>query len=105
MFEGFDREGKLRAICGGGRYDRLLGAFGGENLPCCGFGFGDAVIVELLKEKGKLPAPAHKASRGRGSSWKDKGGLLSSSGSANEPRGLAQAMSSFLCGAFAAVRL
>ncbi len=22
VFEGFDREGKLRAICGGGRYDR-----------------------------------------------------------------------------------
>ncbi|KAG1660039.1 hypothetical protein FOA52_010024 [Chlamydomonas sp. UWO 241] len=59
VFEGFDREGKLRAICGGGRYDRLLGTFGGEDLPCCGFGFGDAVIVELLKEKGILPAPAH----------------------------------------------
>lgn len=24
-------------------------------MPCCGFGFGDAVIVELLKERGKLP--------------------------------------------------
>uniref|UniRef100_A0A7S0X107 histidine--tRNA ligase n=1 Tax=Chlamydomonas leiostraca TaxID=1034604 RepID=A0A7S0X107_9CHLO len=55
VFEGFDREGKLRAICGGGRYDRLLGTFGGEDQPCCGFGFGDAVIVELLKERGKLP--------------------------------------------------
>lgn len=22
VFEGFDREGKLRAICGGGRYDK-----------------------------------------------------------------------------------
>ncbi|KAL6764397.1 hypothetical protein V8C86DRAFT_2475392 [Haematococcus lacustris] len=57
VFEGFDREGKLRAICGGGRYDKLLGTFGGEDLPCCGFGFGDAVIVELLKDKGKLPTP------------------------------------------------
>ncbi|KAK6943859.1 Class II Histidinyl-tRNA synthetase (HisRS)-like catalytic core domain [Dillenia turbinata] len=55
VFEGFDREGKLRAICGGGRYDRLLSAFGGDDLPACGFGFGDAVIVELLKEKGLLP--------------------------------------------------
>ncbi len=34
---------------------RLLGTFGGEDLPCCGFGFGDAVIVELLKETNKLP--------------------------------------------------
>ncbi len=43
VFEGFDREGKLRAICGGGRYDRLLSAFGGEDVPMAGFGFGDAV--------------------------------------------------------------
>ncbi|KAH0995793.1 hypothetical protein GBA52_019657 [Prunus armeniaca] len=55
VFEGFDRGGKLRAICGGGRYDRLLSTFGGDDIPACGFGFGDAVIVELLKEKGLLP--------------------------------------------------
>ncbi|GJN40507.1 hypothetical protein PR202_gb29728 [Eleusine coracana subsp. coracana] len=55
VFEGFDREGQLRAICGGGRYDRLLSTFGSEDIPACGFGFGDAVIVELLKEKGLLP--------------------------------------------------
>ncbi|KAL1815927.1 hypothetical protein ACET3Z_018501 [Daucus carota] len=55
VFEGFDREGKLRAICGGGRYDQLLSTFGGDDIPACGFGFGDAVIVELLKEKGILP--------------------------------------------------
>lgn len=57
VFEGFDRAGQLRAICGGGRYDKLLGTFGGEDQPCAGFGFGDAVIVELLKDKGLLPAP------------------------------------------------
>lgn len=45
--QGFDREGKLRAICGGGRYDRLLSTFGGDDIPACGFGFGDAVIVEV----------------------------------------------------------
>ena len=55
VFEGFDRAGTLRAICGGGRYDRLLGTFGGEDQPCAGFGFGDAVIVELLKDKNLLP--------------------------------------------------
>eukprot|EP00955_Chlamydomonas_euryale_P102279 365408-Chlamydomonas_euryale.AAC.26 len=59
VFEGFDRSGNLRAICGGGRYDKLLGTFGGADLPCCGFGFGDAVIVELLKEKNILPSPGH----------------------------------------------
>uniref|UniRef100_A0A803N0L5 histidine--tRNA ligase n=1 Tax=Chenopodium quinoa TaxID=63459 RepID=A0A803N0L5_CHEQI len=55
VFEGFDRKGKLRAICGGGRYDRLLSTFGGDDVPACGFGFGDAVIMELLKEKSLLP--------------------------------------------------
>ncbi|KAK8651231.1 hypothetical protein V6N13_140841 [Hibiscus sabdariffa] len=55
VFEGFDRDRKLRAICGGGRYDRLLSTFGGDDVPACGFGFGDAVIIELLKEKGLLP--------------------------------------------------
>jgi histidyl-tRNA synthetase len=46
------------AICGGGRYDKLLSAYGGEDAPCAGFGFGDAVIVELLQERGLLPSPA-----------------------------------------------
>lgn len=59
VFEAFDRKGELRAICGGGRYDRLLGTFGGENVPMVGFGFGDAVIMELLAEKGLVPELRH----------------------------------------------
>ena len=55
VFEAFDRDASLRAICGGGRYDRLLSTFGGKDIPACGFGFGDAVIVEMLKDKGLLP--------------------------------------------------
>lgn len=56
VFEGFDKAGVLRAICGGGRYDRLLTLYGSpKEVPCCGFGFGDCVIVELLKEKGVMP--------------------------------------------------
>jgi histidyl-tRNA synthetase len=56
VFEAFDRKGELRAIAGGGRYDKLLETFGGEPTPAAGFGFGDAVIVELLKERNKLPS-------------------------------------------------
>ncbi len=55
VFEAFDKAGTLRAICGGGRYDNMLESFGGGSLPACGFGFGDAVIVELLREHGLLP--------------------------------------------------
>ncbi|MBI2502004.1 MAG: histidine--tRNA ligase [Candidatus Latescibacteria bacterium] len=55
VFEAFDRGASLRAICGGGRYDRLLSTFGGEDIPACGLGFGDPVIIELLKDKGLLP--------------------------------------------------
>lgn len=56
VFEAFDRTGELRAIAGGGRYDTLLSTFGAkENIPATGFGFGDAVIVELLKERNLLP--------------------------------------------------
>lgn len=58
VFEGFDKSGELRAICGGGRYDALLESMGGEAMPAVGFGFGDAVIVELLKMKNLLPDTA-----------------------------------------------
>ena len=96
VFEGFDRSGQLRAICGGGRcvytdlsvcyivfiycmfdclccthfytlfahilihtcrYDKLIDTMsaGESSIPAVGFGFGDAVIVELLKMKNLLP--------------------------------------------------
>lgn len=48
---------KFRALFGGGRYDHLLETYGAtENIPAVGFGFGDAVIMELLEEKELLPA-------------------------------------------------
>ena len=55
VFELFDRKGELRAICGGGRYDRLLELVGGDPLPAVGFGMGDVVLAELLRERGVLP--------------------------------------------------
>ncbi len=60
VFEVFDRKGELRAVCGGGRYDDLLAAIGGEDLPALGFGMGDVVLGELLRDRGLLPdtAPA-----------------------------------------------
>ena len=55
VFELFDAKGELRAICGGGRYDNLVLALGGVDLPCVGFGMGDVVLGELLKDRGLIP--------------------------------------------------
>jgi histidyl-tRNA synthetase len=57
VFEAFDRKGEFRAIAGGGRYDNLVKLISGDkvNLPALGFGMGDVVLLELLKERGLLP--------------------------------------------------
>lgn len=49
VFELFDAHKTLRAIAGGGRYDGLL------DQPALGFGMGDVVLGELLKERGVVP--------------------------------------------------
>jgi histidyl-tRNA synthetase len=59
VFEAHDRAGELRAVCGGGRYDRLIGTLGGKDLPATGFGFGDMVVMELLQAKGLVPEIHH----------------------------------------------
>src|SRR5919108_4610411 len=48
VWELFDAKKSLRAIAGGGRYDGLL------DLPALGFGMGDVVLGELLKERGAV---------------------------------------------------
>jgi histidyl-tRNA synthetase len=58
VFELFDARGEFRAICGGGRYDQLLQALGGVDLPALGFGMGDVVLGELLAARGKLATVA-----------------------------------------------
>jgi histidyl-tRNA synthetase len=55
VFELFDRNRELRAICGGGRYDSLLKQLGGTDLPALGFGMGDVVLADLLRSTGRMP--------------------------------------------------
>jgi len=62
VFEVHDAAGKLRAICGGGRFDNLLHDFGGPSVPATGMGMGDCVLEELLREKGLLTDNIHAAS-------------------------------------------
>jgi histidyl-tRNA synthetase len=60
VFELFDAGYSLRAICGGGRYDNLLKSVGGVDLPALGFGMGDVVLAELLRERALVPAYSHR---------------------------------------------
>jgi len=55
VWEIHDSKGELRAIAGGGRYDNLLKQVSGVDLPALGFGMGDVVLGELLKDRGLLP--------------------------------------------------
>jgi len=55
VWEIHDRKGELRAVAGGGRYDNLLKMVSGVDLPALGFGMGDVVLTELLKDRGLLP--------------------------------------------------
>ncbi|MFC1585198.1 histidine--tRNA ligase [Fibrobacterota bacterium] len=55
VFEVFDRKKKLRAIAGGGRYDDLLEHLGGRPVSGVGFGIGDVVLLEMLKQKNLVP--------------------------------------------------
>jgi histidyl-tRNA synthetase len=51
VFEVFDRSGEFRAIAGGGRYDTLLKNLGSVDLPALGFGIGDVVLGEIIKNR------------------------------------------------------
>jgi len=57
VFEVFDKGKSMRAIAGGGRYDSLTEKLGGDRIPGVGFGMGDVVLADLLREHGKLPDP------------------------------------------------
>lgn len=55
VFEARDREGQFRAILGGGRYDDLVSAVGGDPVPATGFAMGDMVIRLVLEQYVGLP--------------------------------------------------
>jgi len=53
--------GAENQVCGGGRYDNLIGLFGGGSVPAVGFAFGFDRLFEAAKAQGvlfdKMPAP------------------------------------------------
>lgn len=58
VFEARDFDGEFRAIFGGGRYDNLVGAVGGQPLPGVGFAMGDKVIELVLQKFQRRPLGA-----------------------------------------------
>lgn len=55
VFEARDLGGAHRSILGGGRYDDLVSALGGDPVPGVGFAMGDVVLELVLGECGALP--------------------------------------------------
>lgn len=54
VFEAKDMDGG-RSILGGGHYDNLVAAVGGDPLPAVGFAMGDVMATIVLGKYGKLP--------------------------------------------------
>ncbi|PKL75917.1 MAG: histidine--tRNA ligase [Candidatus Melainabacteria bacterium HGW-Melainabacteria-1] len=56
VFEIYDQHpDNRRALFGGGRYDNLVGMFGGAQIPGVGFGMGDVTLRDFLDVHGLLP--------------------------------------------------
>lgn len=43
------------SVCGGGRYDNLIGMFAGKNIPAVGFAFGFDRLIEAMNELNLFP--------------------------------------------------
>ncbi|MQC26083.1 MAG: histidine--tRNA ligase [Chloroflexi bacterium] len=56
VFEAWDTAGDFRSIFGGGRYDDLVNAVGGDPVPAVGFAVGNVVLTLLLEKLGHVPA-------------------------------------------------
>lgn len=59
VFEFVSNEiGAQGTVCGGGRYDELIGEMGGNPLPACGFGLGiERLLLLMDKKNSQFPEP------------------------------------------------
>ena len=49
------------AVAGGGRYDKMIGKFTGNDTPACGFSIGFERIITIMLDKGfKIPGESEK---------------------------------------------
>lgn len=50
------------SLCGGGRYDNLIGMFAGRDIPAVGFAFGFDRLMEAMEELNLFPATINESS-------------------------------------------
>ena len=50
-----DKLGAQATVCGGGRYDPLIGMLGGKPAPACGFAIGVERLLDLAVQQGSVP--------------------------------------------------
>ena len=56
IFETVVKEPRIGSISGGGRYDGLIGMFGGQDMPATGISLGLERIITSMEELGMVPA-------------------------------------------------
>ncbi len=55
IFETVVTEPKIGSLCGGGRYDELMGLFSNQSLPMTGMSFGIERIIDVMEELAMFP--------------------------------------------------
>jgi histidyl-tRNA synthetase len=55
VFEVAIEDANLGSVAGGGRYDRLIGVFGKQQVPAVGLAFGLERVLVVMQERGMLP--------------------------------------------------
>jgi histidyl-tRNA synthetase len=55
IYETVVEEPRVGSICGGGRYDELIGTFGGRSHPATGISFGIERIIDVMEELHMFP--------------------------------------------------
>ncbi len=53
--------GKEKQVCGGGRYNKLIGEYGGEETPATGFAFGLDRLILTLEKLNRIHADPYRA--------------------------------------------
>lgn len=62
VFEAFEKGKNSRALAGGGRYNDLIKALGGPDMPAVGWGMGDVTMTDSLVENNLLDLTDNKLS-------------------------------------------